>query len=90
MKLILNIIAVILVSSATVFLQDICQAHETVFAFGVFGAISFFIGPYFTGSGFYARGFMVDPATPGCVWRFLGVVMWIIGGITCFVTAQAG
>ena len=87
MRLILNIIGVILVSLAAAFLTHICQAHESVIAFGVFGAISFFIGPYFTGSGFYARGFMVDTATPGCVWRFLGVVMWIIAGITCLVTS---
>jgi hypothetical protein len=89
MRHILNIIAVILVTLATAFLRYLCQAHEIVFVFGVFGAISFFIGPYFTGSGFFARGFQVDTATPGCVWRFLGVVMWIIAVITCIVTWQA-
>jgi hypothetical protein len=67
MRHILNIIAVILVTLATAFLRYLCQAHEIVFVFGVFGAISFFIGPYFTGSGFFARGFQVDTATiPGC------------------------
>ncbi len=88
MKVILNIIAVILVTLAAVFLKDLCQAHESVPVFAVFGAISFFIGPYFTGSGFFARGFLVDTATPECVWRFLGIVLWIIAVITCFVTSQ--
>jgi len=89
MRHILNIIAVILVAFAAAFLTEFCQAHKLVFVFAFFGAISFFIGPYFTGSGFFARGFLVDTATPGCVWRFLGVVMWIIAVITCIVTWQA-
>jgi hypothetical protein len=81
MRFSLNIMGVIL--------RDLCHAHESVPVFTVFGAISFFFGPYFTGSGFFARGFLVDTASPGCVWRFLGVVLWIIAVIVCFVSSQA-
>ena len=90
MKFSLNILAVVLVTLAAVILRHLCNAHESIYAFAIFGAISFFFGPYFTGSGFFARGFQVDTATPGCVWRFLGIVLWIIAGITCLVTSQAG
>ena len=49
----------------------------------LFGGISFFLGPYFTGSGFFVRGgFYVNSATPEGIWRLFGVIIWIVAGIT--------
>ena len=47
------------------------------------GGFFFFIGPaYLTGAGFFVRGgHHVDSETPGCVWRFGGVMLWIIGAV---------
>jgi len=88
MKFSRNILGVVLVTLAAVILTELCQASEFVSVFGIFGAFSFFMGPYFTGSGFFVRGHYVDAPTPGCVWRLLGVVVWIIALVMCFVTMQ--
>ena len=49
----------------------------------LFGAISFFLGPYATGSGFFVRGgFYVNSATPEWIWRILGIILWVAAGVT--------
>ena len=49
----------------------------------LFGGISFFLGPYATGSGFFVRGgFYVNSATPDWIWRIFGILLWIAAGIT--------
>ena len=47
------------------------------------GGISFFLGPYATGSGFFVRGgFYVNSATPDWIWKLFGILLWITAGIT--------
>ena len=49
------------------------------------GGISFFLGPYATGSGFFVKGgFYVNSATPEWIWKLFGVILWIIAIITIF------
>ncbi len=56
-------------------------APEMVF----FGAISFFLGPSATGSGFFVRhGIFVDSATPAWIWRLLGIILWVAGAATLY------
>lgn len=49
----------------------------------LFGGISFFLGPYATGSGFFVRGgFYVNSETPNWIWRSFGIILWIAAGVT--------
>jgi len=48
-----------------------------------FGGISFFLGPYATGSGFFGPGVLyVNSATPAWIWRLFGIILWIAAGVT--------
>ena len=47
-----------------------------------FGGVSFFLGPYITGSGFFMRGAYVDAVTPTFAWRIFGILLWLAAGIT--------
>jgi hypothetical protein len=47
----------------------------------VFGSLSFFLGPLFTGTGMmhiYNGGREVNAATPGCVWKGFGLFLWVV------------
>ena len=49
----------------------------------LFGGISFFLGPYATGSGFFVKGgFYVNSATPEWIWRIFGMILWVAAGAT--------
>ena len=49
----------------------------------LFGGISFFFGPNAIGSGFFVKGGnYVNSATPEWIWRILGVILWVVAGIT--------
>ena len=48
----------------------------------LFGGISFFLGPYATGSGFFVRGgFYVNTPTPAWIWRIFGIILWVAAAI---------
>ena len=47
-----------------------------------FGGVSFFLGPYITGSGFFMRGAYVSAVSPTLAWRIFGILLWIAAGIT--------
>jgi hypothetical protein len=58
-------------------------AHPAAFAMVFFGSVSFFLGPYLDGAGIFAKGGnYVNTATPGSVWRFFGILLWVIALIT--------
>lgn len=58
-------------------------AHPAASSMVLFGSVSFFLGPYLDGAGFFVRGGnYVNTATPGSVWRFFGIVLWVIALIT--------
>lgn len=44
-----------------------------------FGAAAFFFSVYLEGSGFWARCHYIDSPTPSCVWKLLGILLWLIG-----------
>ena len=50
----------------------------------LFGGISYFLGPYATGSGFFVKWHRVNTATPECVWRICGIILWVIA-VICIV-----
>ncbi len=84
MLLLFKIVAVLALSAGSGLLCDALGIDSPVVPGMVFfGAVSFFLGPYATGSGFYARGAIyVDRETPEVVWRFFGVVLWIAAVVT--------
>ena len=48
----------------------------------IMGGVSFFLGPYLTGAGFFLKGgFYVDTATPGGIWKVFGVLQWVAAGL---------
>ncbi len=58
-------------------------AHPAASSLVLFGSVSFFLGPYLDGAGFFVRGGnYVNAATPGSVWRFFGILLWVIALIT--------
>jgi len=87
MMLFINILAVIATWIGAGTLADHWGCNEVLIGRMAFwGAVSFFLGPYATGSGFYVRGSLVDSATPESLWRVLGVIIWVAGAITMFMT----
>jgi hypothetical protein len=49
----------------------------------LFGGVSFFLGPYATGSGFLVGNFaVVNSPTPEKVWKAFGILLWVAAGIT--------
>ncbi len=61
-------------------------------ALGFWGSVMFFWGArHLLGAGFFAgmQGTFswVGTATPASIWRFAGVLLWIIGAVVLFVMA---
>lgn len=84
MILILKLIVIVAMWMGTAALSDNMGINPLVTSSMVlFGGISFFLGPYATGSGFFVRGgFYVNSATPDWIWRIFGIILWIAAGIT--------
>jgi hypothetical protein len=55
------------------------NTNEVLGLFAMWGSISYFLlARHFTSSGFWARGAYIDKATPEAVWKFMGIMCWII------------
>lgn len=80
----LKLVAVVAISWITETLSVVAGiAHPAAYAMVLFGSVSFFLGPYLDGAGIFAKGGnYVNTATPGSVWRFFGVLLWVIALIT--------
>lgn len=87
--LFINILAVIATWIGAATLADHWGCNEILIGHMAFwGAVIFFLGPYATGSGFFARGFLVDTATSESIWRILGVIILVAAVITMFMTSS--
>lgn len=84
MIVILKLVAIVAMWMGTTVLSDKMGINPLVApAMVLFGGISFFLGPYATGSDFFVRGgFYVNSATPDWIWRIFGILLWLVAGIT--------
>lgn len=82
--ILLKLIVIVAMSMGAAALSDKIGINCTVASGMVFfGGISFFLGPYATGSGFLVRGgFYVNSATPEWIWRIFGIILWVAAGAT--------
>jgi hypothetical protein len=84
MIILIKLIAIVAIWMGSALLSDKLGINPLV-APGMilFGGISFFLGPYATGSGFFVRGGnYVNSATPEWIWRTFGIMLWVVAGIT--------
>ena len=78
-KLFKNCIGFVFVTGISIFLaQHLKVESDIFFRFNIFGSFAFFFADYLTGSGFRSHGQYVSTGTPGCVWKFLAIILWII------------
>ena len=48
----------------------------------MFGGVFFFLlSEYFTECGFFVKGQHINKPTPGCVWKLVGVLLWIAAAV---------
>jgi hypothetical protein len=84
MMLFLKLVVIVAMWIGTAMLSDKMGINALVApGMVLFGGISFFLGPYATGSGFFVRGgFYVNSATPEWIWRIFGINIWVAAGVT--------
>lgn len=82
----IDCISTIVVSGAVLILVqwlNVGDGYHILFA--VLGSLAFFFGKYLTGSGVFVRYHYINASTPEAVWKFTGIVCWIVAAISIFL-----
>jgi|GEM_PF-6417643 len=81
-RFIYKIFMVVVITAAILSFGNMLGIKGGIWAISAFlGSAFFFMGEFLTGYGFTLRLHYINRPTPEVVWKFLGILCWIITGV---------
>ena len=82
----IDCICAVTVSGAVLIIAHLLNVgHGFHILFTILGSFTYFFGKYLTGSGVLARYHYINTVTPELIWKFAGIICWIIAAISIYL-----